>query len=337
MRHNLRQVLVTGAGGFIGGQIVRECLQRGCYVHALTHRHVPDELRQMEHEGKLKLWRGNICDAAMMANIFAALPKLDAVIHCAAKASDVGRKRDFITANYQAVQTMGLLTLQHNAGRLVFISTTDVYGLRNFNGESEAELDFDTKARNLYPKYKIMAEKWLTANLPPERYCIIRPAAVWGPDDPTLTKRAKDFLSWSPFIIHFGRGRGRGQNRWPLAHVNNVAKAACLGAFSPNAQGRAIQVLDQRRTTIEEFYRMVAATYFPRNKFRTLTLPLWCGQLIGAISTGLSNLFNLKKPLWDPTLYALYSVSHNLDFSPQSFLELLAAEQTQTATPPDRS
>lgn len=335
MRDNLRQVLVTGAGGFIGGHIVRECLLQGCYVHALIHHHVPEQLKQLEHESKLTLWCGDICDAAVMENLFADLPQLDAVIHCAAKASDVGRKREFIAANYRAVQTMGRLALQHGVGRLVFISTTDVYGLRDFNGESETELSFDEKARNPYPKYKILAEKWLTANLPPERYCIIRPAAVWGPDDLTLTKRAKDFLSWSPFIIHFGRWHGH--NRWPLAHVKNVAKAAYLGAFSPRAQGRAFQVLDPRHTTIDEFYRMVAAMYFPHKKFRTITLPLWCGQVIGTISTGLSNLLNLKRPLWDPTLYALYSVSRNLDFSPQSFLDLLTAEQTPAATLLDES
>ena len=73
---------------------------------------------------------------------------------------------------------------------------------------------------------------------------------------------------------------------------------------------------------MEDFYRRVAAEHLPGKRFRTLCLPLWCGAVIGACSTLLANLLNLGQPLWDPTLYALHSVSRNLDFSP-AFFEFL--------------
>lgn len=316
-----KDVLITGAGGFIGGRVVREGLRRGYRIHALVHREKP---RWLLDDERIRIQAGDIRDAGWLEMVFSSLPRLKAVIHCAAKASDVGRDKDFRGINYDAVRTIGALSLKHQAGRMVFISTTDVYGLRDFNGEGEDELPLARDCRNPYPKYKIMAEDWIRTHLPPERFCLIRPAAVWGEDDPTLTRRIRDFLAWSPAIVHFGRWRG--ENRWPAVRVEKVAQAAWLGALLPEAGGLAVNVLDSERISVDGFYRRVAARFFPGKKFRTLYLPMWCGLPMGAASSALSNLFKLSQPLWDPTLYALYSVGLNLDFSSARLEELSALD-----------
>jgi nucleoside-diphosphate-sugar epimerase len=316
----MRQVLVTGAGGFIGGHIVQKCVSESCFVQALAHKKIPPWLEDLAQSGAVKLYRADIRNYEELAVIFQQLPRLDAIIHCAAKASDTGRERDFKAVNYEAVRHLVKLAKINDTENFTFISTTDVYGLRNFSGQTENELTFEANPGNPYPKYKILAEKWIQAELPEDRYSIIRPAAVWGDDDPTLTARVKAFLKWSPVIVHFGSWKGR--NRWPLAEVGSVALAAYLAAFQNQAKGRAIQVLDEKHTSIDEFYRDVAARYFPQRKYRSICLPMWCGIIIGAVSTALSNLLNTAKPVYDPTLYALYSVSRNLDFSSASFEEL---------------
>lgn len=140
-----------------------------------------------------------------------------------------------------------------------------------------------------------MAEQWLRERLLPERYSIVRPVAVWGEDDPTLTKRIRDFLAVSPWIVHFGHWKGR--NRWPLAHVDRVARACYIAAFHPGARGKAFHVLDPEHTGMDGFYRQVAARHLPGKRLRALYLPLWCGVVIGALSTALSNLFDLEHPL----------------------------------------
>ena len=160
------------------------------------------------------------------------------------------------------------------------------------------------------------------ANLPKERYALIRPAEVWGEGDPTLMPRFRTFLAASPFIIHFGPWRGR--NRWPLAHVKTVAAANYLAAVRPEAAGQAINVLDSAHTSIEAFYRLVAARYFPDRRFRSVTLPYGCGLVLGGLVSGVSDLLNLSHPFTEPSLYALRSVSHNLDFSNARLLDLFA-------------
>ncbi len=214
--------------------------------------------------------------------------------------------------------------------RFVHISTTDVYGIYDFNGESEDQLPFDNNLSNPYPEFKIKAEQWLYANMPSERFTVLRPAAVWGPGDTTLTQRFADFLRWSPCIVHFGPWRGT--NRWPLAHVRNVAMAALEACRQPEAAGQSVNILDNEHTTIEQFYQTVARIYHPDRRYRRVYLPLWFGGAIGTLSTTISNLLRRNHPLFDPSRYAVHSMSRNLDFSNRRFAKILQRSYRQAIT-----
>ena len=66
----------------------------------------------------------------------------------------------------------------------------------------------------------------------------------------------------------------------------------------------------------DEYYRLIIETFLPRKaKMKSITLPFAAGWALGAASTLLSNALNREHPLFDPSLYSLYSVSRNLDFS----------------------
>ena len=238
----------------------------------------------------------------------------DVIVHAAALASDVGPDSLFRKLNYEPVVTLAPLAKR----KFVFISTADVYGIRDFSGEDVSTLKFDDNLHNPYPRYKIMSELWLKANLPPERFACIRPAAVWGPGDETLERRVADFLRSSPFIVHFGKWRGR--NRWPLADVRRVAEAAWLAATTNRWDGDGVTVIDSRRITAEEFYRETAARLFPGRKYRTLCLPMWLGVCIGRLSSSIAAALRLTHVPFDPSYYALKTVSSNLDFTDRSFL-----------------
>ena len=188
-------VLVTGAGGFIGGHVARRFAAGGWHVTGLVHRRKPaDPVPGADYV------TGDISDAASLRELVGQLAP-DVIVHAAALASDVGPDKLFRRLNYESVVTIAPL-----AGRkFVFISSADVYGIRDFSGEDVSTLRFDDNLRNPYPRYKIKSELWLKANLPPERFACIRPAAVWGPGDETLERRVADFLRNSPFIFHFGK------------------------------------------------------------------------------------------------------------------------------------
>ena len=323
-----RRVFVTGATGFIGRYVVEEFLNGGWHVIALVHRRQSAELAALAAEGAVSILRAGLDDTGELGQALGELLQrrgapLDAIVNCAGRASDVGRASSFRRANVEAVECLVRLARKREVGVLVHTSTTDVYGLGDFYGEDEDSLPYCERPRNGYPRSKIAAEELIREQLPPDRYVLLRPAAVWGVGDATLTPRVVSFLRWSPCIVHFGRWRGG--NRWPLAHVRNVAAAAYLAATLPRARGRAINVLDDERTTTDELYRHLAAVYLSGKRFRSVTLPVWLGRLFALPVTLLSDLFNCLQPVADPSLYALATVSSNLDFSNRRFRELMSA------------
>ena len=318
--------LITGAAGFIGRSTVREFVQRGWRVCALIHRHSAPDLEAPALRAPVHIVRGDVTEFASLQAIFRDAAqnqgrRFDAVIHCVGRASDVGRDADFRRANFESVRHLVELMKQFDIGRFVFVSTTDVYGLRDFSGEPEDALTLPAGLRHPYPRYKFAAERFIRKQLPPERYAIVRPAAVWGVGDSTLTPRIVSHLRRWPWIVHFGRWRGC--NRWPLAYVRNVTAALFLAATSPDAAGQTFNVLDSERTTIDAFCRMIASVYFPDRTYRSITLPLWLGLVMGGFISGISNALRLEKPFTDPTAYAARSVAANLDFDNGRFVDLM--------------
>ncbi len=315
MELSSKTVLITGSGGFIGSNIVNEFLNNGFKVYAIIHNSVPDEFKSNE---QIELIKCDVTDTSAVSSMFERLPqKPEIIVHVAGLASDVGADKLFRKLNYEAVKIMAQLPCK----RFIYISSTDVYGIKDFNGENEDELPFCEFPKNPYPKYKIKSEMWLRENISPDKYIIIRPAAVWGKGDKTLEKRFVEFLRVSPFIVHFGKWKG--QNRWPLANVETLAKVVFKCCQIDDYTGQAINIIDTQKTTIDEYYRKLGAKYFPDKRFKTITLPMWVGKIIGVTSTIMSYLLKTKHPAFDPSYYALHHVSSNLDFDNKKMLKIL--------------
>jgi len=296
----MKKVLVTGAGGFIGLNVVKMYLEYGWQVLALVHHNIPKELN---NNGNIEIIQGDVTDEEFMLQFKG---KIDVVAHVAGLAKDIGSDEKFRKLNFEPIKYLAKLPTD----KIVYVSSSDVYGIKDFNNADENTplIEFP---KNPYPKYKIMSEKWLRENC--KNYVIIRPAAVWGEGDLTLEKRVVDFLESSPYIVHFGKWKG--ENRWPLANVKNVAKTIVAVSQTNEFDGDAITIIDNEKTTIDEYYRNIGKKYFPDKQFKDLYLPFSFGKMLGFVSTVLSNLMNKRDPIFDPTYYAVHHVSSNLDFS----------------------
>lgn len=307
---NKKTVLVTGAGGFIGLNVVREYIKHGWTVYALIHNNYPKELKNMPN---LHIIRGDMTDEKFINNLNI---KVDVVAHVAGLATDIGKDETFRKINYHSV--INLMKIPEK--KFIFVSSTDVYGIMDLDDAKE-ESELVEYPKNPYPRYKIMSETYIRRNckIP---YIIVRPAAVYGKNDKTLEGRFLDFLKISPFIVHFGKWKGK--NRWPLCDVENVAKTILCTSEIDNFDNQAINVIDPKVTTIDQYYNQLARKYFPKKQYTTITLPFWLGELLGIISTSISNLLGLKHPIFEPTHYAAYHVSSNLDISSIKMQEVLA-------------
>jgi dTDP-glucose 4,6-dehydratase len=131
------RVLVTGGAGFIGSQYVRDLLSdaypsfAGAEVTVfdkLTYAGNLANLAPVADSPRYRFVRGDICKAA---DLDAALPGHDVLINFAAE-SHVDRSitgaADFIQTNVLGAQQVFDAALRNKVGRVVHISTDEVYG-----------------------------------------------------------------------------------------------------------------------------------------------------------------------------------------------------------------
>ncbi len=322
----MKCVWITGAAGFVGRHTVQAFVADGWRVLAGVHRNRSPALEQSVEAGVVDLVRADISDAPTLERTLrdtleARGETLQAVVHCAARVSDVGRSAKFERANVDGTRNVVRVAKGLDVPRFVHCSTTDVYGLADFSGETEAQLCLATQETHPYIRSKIRAERLIRSHLERERWAILRPAHIWGADDPHITQRMVDFLRVSPWILHAGPWRGN--NRVPLAHVRNVASALHAAATRAEATGKTINVLDPEHTTQEEFFRMVAEVHFPERRFRSVSVPSWLGFAAGAAVSAIALLFDQDEAISDPSLYAARLSAAHLDLSNRRFLDLM--------------
>ena len=308
MNNELKKtVLITGSNGFIGLNIVKTFSCRDEFdVFVLVHKNISDELSSIKNIKFIK---------ADASNENLDIPNFDIIIHAMGLAKDIGSREKFKKLNFDSVKIISKFAKE----KFVYISSSDVYGIKDFKNADETT-PYSNFPKNYYPEYKIKSEQWLQ-NEYKNNYVIIRPAAVWGENDLTLEKRVVDFLKTSPFIVHFGKWKGK--NRWPLASVDNVSKTILSVCLNSEFDKQKINIIDSKVTTIDEYYLGIAKKYFPNKTFKELYLPMWVGKIIGFISTTLSNILKLNDPIFDPTYYSLHHVSSNLDFDNKKMLRAL--------------
>lgn len=310
------RILITGGAGFIGSACAKEFLRRGFDVTVTVHHRAPQDMPEAT------VVRVDLADLAALAEFLREATPFDSVIHCAGLASDVARRGRLMKANFHAVRNLVDCMHTRPMARLVHISTTDVYGIRDFTNADE-DTPLAERPDNAYPLSKILAERYIRDNFPRHHYVILRPGLVHGHGDQTILPRVLAFLRSSPRVVYFGRWRGG--NRWPLVDVRTVACAAVAAATKDRALGQAFNVVDPAFVTIEQYYRQVLRDHLPEKaNMKTLSMPLAFAWPYAAISSLLSKLLNRDQPLMDPSLYALRSIAANLDFSSEKLQQLLA-------------
>jgi nucleoside-diphosphate-sugar epimerase len=146
------RVLVTGAGGFLGGHIARRLAEAGFDVIAATRASPiePPESPEAErrfHSVSVDLARG------------ALLPHAEAVVHAAATSAWPGISVDrMLTDNVIATQALVRHALATKASAFVFFSSISVFGSIRVPVLTEAEPCIDVDA---YGMTKLIGEKLL--------------------------------------------------------------------------------------------------------------------------------------------------------------------------------
>ncbi len=205
------KVLVTGGGGFLGGAIVRQLVERGDRVISFSRRFYP-ELAAMEVEQI----QGDISDATAVEQ---ACREVDLVFHVAAKPGIWGDYITYYRTNVIGTQNVIIACKQHNVSRLVYTSSPSVV----FDGDDMEGVDesvsYPEKYHTHYPKTKAMAEQFVIAAAEEGlKTIILRPHLIWGPRDNHLVPR---IIERANRLVKVGNGR----NLVDTIYIDNAADA----------------------------------------------------------------------------------------------------------------
>lgn len=182
------KVLVTGGGGFLGGEIVRQLRRRGHQVGSFSRGEYPD----LASLGVAHL-QGDLADEWAVTEVCRGY---DLVVHTAAKAGIWGPPDAFYRTNVMGTTNVLKACRETGIRRLIYTSSPSVV----FNGEDMEGVDesapYPDHFKAEYPKTKAEAEKRvLEADGSRLATVALRPHLIWGPRDthvvPALVERGK--------------------------------------------------------------------------------------------------------------------------------------------------
>jgi dTDP-glucose 4,6-dehydratase len=254
-----RPVLVTGAGGFIGGHLTARLVAEGARVRALVRYNSRDERGWLDAlepdvQREIEVVLGDLRDIESVAG---AVAGTEVVFHLGAQIAipySYVNPRDFVETNVTG--TLNVATAARDAGvaRVVHTSTSEVYGSAQTVPITE---DHPLEPQSPYAASKLAADKMMIAyhrsfDLPAT---VLRPFNTYGPHQsaraiiPTVVSQA---LAGDTLRL------GSLDPRRDLTYVSDTVAGFLAAATAPAAVGRTIQLGTGHDVSIGEIVEMVA-------------------------------------------------------------------------------
>ena len=207
-------LLLTGASGFLGTEIIKLCQAAGTPLRSVSRK-------PLSREDHVCL---DLSAETLPASLFAGV---DTVIHAAGLAHQFGSAADdeaaFMAVNATAAETMIRAAAANGAQHFVLISSSGVYG-----PQSDMRIESDPcRPQGHYAVSKFRGEE-LTTQVAKEtgiKLTILRMTTLYGEGDRGNLNRLTSAIQRKRFI-----NIGKGDNRKSLIYKQDAARACLLAA-----------------------------------------------------------------------------------------------------------
>ncbi len=298
-------VLVTGAGGFLGGRLLRRLVQEGARVRAAVRRVPKDPIPEVDYVA------GDLGDPDYVDNMVAGV---DNVFHVGAAMK--GGNADFQRGTVVGTKNVIDASLAHRVQRVVYVSSLSVLEHAGHRGGRVTEswpLEPHADLRGAYTQTKLEAERMVLAaareqGLPA---FVVRPGVIFGPGvEPSCP--AGSFAIFGRWIVV-----GNGSLPLPLVYVDDVVDALLLGVSRPGLEGALVNLVDPAGVTQREFVRIAQAAQ-PKLKVWYVPRPVLMIAAVGIEALG--HLLKRNVPL---SRYRIRSIRPLGNFDLTAVRELL--------------
>ena len=297
----MKNVLITGATGFIGHHVVKANLARGNKVRALVLPGDAGEAK-LKQQG-VEIVNGDIRDYDAVRH---AVGSVDIIFHTAAIVTDWAPKKLFWDVTVGGAENICRAAVDAKVSRLVDISTCDVFGTDEskvmdesmplqYWGEPYADSKIDAE--------KVMRKYHKEKGLP---LAMVYPLWVFGEGDQTFVPLLADAIIKKELI--FWR---KDAIVWPT-YIDNLVDLLMLISEDERAIGNGYLVHDGESTTLQEFCAGIAETLgVPPIKTH---IPYWSAMTAARVMEFIWKLFRIKmRPLL--TTYTVTNLGSRFRFS----------------------
>jgi 3beta-hydroxy-delta5-steroid dehydrogenase/steroid delta-isomerase len=215
--------LVTGSAGFVGSNLVRALLARGCLVHGFDQAPAPLE------DPNLRWFRG---DVRSEQDLRAAFEGVDTVFHTAALIETVKYAPPALAGLVRGVNVEGtavVLRVAQESGVKRLVHTSSIITAFGQQMAGADETGPYSEATDLYSSTKVAAERLVLAANGQSGLltCAVRPGGIYGPGERKtvigpIVKAIKDGF---PMVVF-----GDGESLMDYTYIDNLVDAQLRAA-----------------------------------------------------------------------------------------------------------